>query len=422
MQSKIENLSSLERRLDVSLPLGDIDNEVETRLKKLARTIRLKGFRPGHVPLKIVEQMYAGQVRREVMGDTVQKSFGEAVREQNLRVAGLPRIETTKSENGAFEYSATFEVYPDVTIHDLSSATIERPVVSVGDAEVEKTLQILRRQRMRFEEVSRAAMTGDQVTLDYRGTINGAEFAGGTGNEQKVVLGDGLLLKGFEDSLMNMMANSSKTFELRFPDDYHGKEVAGKDAQFEVKVKSVAAPVLPDVDAEFAKSLGVGDGDLDKMRKEIRANLEREVEGRIKNRLKEKVMQALLQHADVELPKVLVQGELAKLKEQFKNAAPNEDSLLAEARKRVQLGLIIAELVRKEDLHAKPDQVRAIVQRHAQTYEHPEEVVRWYYAEPARLKEAESLALEDNVVEYVSTKAKVVDTPMGFDELMGNRT
>ena len=421
MQSKIENLSSLERKLDVSLPLGEIDSEVETRLKKLARTMRLKGFRPGHVPMKIVEQMYAGQVRQEVMGDTVQKSFGDAVREQNLRVAGLPRIETRKSNDGAFEYTATFEVYPEVALRDLSSTTIDRPIVSVGDGEVEKTLQILRRQRMRFEEVSRAAMTGDQVTLDYRGTINGVEFAGGTGKDQKVVLGDGLLLKGFEENVINMMANSSKTFELRFPDDYHGKEVAGKGAQFDVTVKSVAAPVLPDVDAEFAKSLGVADGDLGRMREEIHANLEREVEGRIKNKLKERVMQALLEHADVELPKVLVQGELAKLKEQFKNAAPNDDSLLAEARKRVRLGLIIAELVRKEDLHAKPDQVRAIIQRHAQSYEHPEEVVRWYYAEPARLKEAEGLALEDNVVEYVLRKAQVLDTPISFDELMGNK-
>jgi trigger factor len=421
MQSKIENLSSLERRLDVTLPLTEIDAEVESRLKKLARTVRLKGFRPGHVPLKIVERQYGGQVRQEVLGDTVQKSFGEAVREQNLRVAGFPKIEAAKAEDGAFGFSATFEVYPEVTLGDFSNVTIARPAVTVGDAEVDKTLQILRRQRTRFEEVSRAAMSGDQVTLDYRGTIDGVEFPGGSGNDQKVVLGDGLLLKGFEENVMNMMAGASKTFELRFPDDYHGKEVRGKTAQFEAKVKTVAAPVVPDVDAEFAKSLGVADGDLAKMREEVRANLEREVEGRVKSKLKEKVMQALGEHSQVELPKTLVDGELARLKEQFKNAAPKEEALIAEARKRVQLGLIVAELVKREDLRAKPEQVRAIIQRHAQGYEHPDEVVRWYYAEPARLKEAEGLALEDNVVEWVLGKAKATDTPTTFDELMGNK-
>lgn len=421
MQSKLENLSPLERRLDVTLPLKAIDAEVETRLKKLARTVRLKGFRPGHVPLKIVEQKYAVQVREEVLGETVQKTFGDAVREQNLRIAGFPKIETRKLDQGEFEYSATFEVYPEVVIGELSGVTINRPVVEVGDADIEKTLQILRRQRTRYEEVSRAAMTLDQVALDYRGTISGVEFPGGQAKDQKVVIGSGLLLKAFEENLMNLMAGARKTFELRFPDDYHGKDVAGKTAQFEVTVKSVAAPVIPEVDAEFARSLGVADGDLSKMKEEIRANLEREVEGRIKNKLKEKVMQALAAHAQVELPKVLVEGELTRLKEQFKDAVPSDEALAGEASRRVQLGLIVAELVRTQDLGAKPEQVRAIVKRHAQSYERPEEVVRWYYAEPARLKDAEGLALEDNVVAWVLKKAKVVDTPTVFDDLMGNR-
>lgn len=421
MQSKLENLSPLERRLDVTLPLKAIDAEVETRLKKLARTVRLKGFRPGHVPLKIVEQKYAVQVREEVLGETVQKTFGDAVREQNLRIAGFPKIETRKLDQGEFEYSATFEVYPEVVIGELSGVTINRPVVEVGDADIEKTLQILRRQRTRYEEVSRAAMTLDQVALDYRGTISGVEFPGGQAKDQKVVIGSGLLLKAFEENLMNLMAGARKTFELRFPDDYHGKDVAGKTAQFEATVKSVAAPVIPEVDAEFARSLGVADGDLSKMKEEIRANLEREVEGRIKNKLKEKVMQALAAHAQVELPKVLVEGELTRLKEQFKDAVPSDEALAGEASRRVQLGLIVAELVRTQDLGAKPEQVRAIVKRHAQSYERPEEVVRWYYAEPARLKDAEGLALEDNVVAWVLKKAKVVDTPTVFDDLMGNR-
>lgn len=421
MQSKLENLSSLERRLDVTLPVNTIDAEVETRLKKLARTVKLKGFRPGHVPLKIVEQKYGSEVRREVLGDTVQKTFGEAVREQNLRIAGFPKIETKKLDEGEFEYSATFEIYPDVVVGELSEVTIDRPIVEIGDSDVEKTLQILRRQRVRYDDVSRAAMTSDQLTIDYRGTIDGVEFPGGHAKDQKVVLGEGLLLKTFEDNLMNMMAGASKSFELRFPDDYHGKEVAGKTAQFEVMVKSVAAPIVPEVDAEFARGLGVADGDITKMKDEIHANLKREVDGRIKNKLKQEAMQALSGNAQVELPKVLVEEEIGRLKEQFKNAAPNEESLAAEARKRVQLGLIVAELVKAHDLRAKPEQVRAIVQSHAQTYERPDEVVRWYYAEPARLREAEGLALEDNVVAWVLEKAKVVETPVSFDELMGNR-
>jgi trigger factor len=435
MQANLENLSTLERRLSVAVPMAEIDQEVDTRLKRLSRTVRMHGFRPGKVPMKVVAQTYGPQVRQEVLGDTLQRTFGEAVREQNLKVAGYPKFEPKPIGEGAsdFEYSATFEVYPEVQLGDISGTKVTRPQLTVGDAEVDRTIEIMRKQRVTFDTAERAAGNGDRVTMSYRGTIDGVEFQGGKAENQQVILGEGRLLADFENALVGMKAGDSKSFELKFPDDYHGKDVAGKTATFEVSVSEVGAPKLPEIDAEFAKSLGVADGDIGKMRGEIKANLEREVASRLKSRVKDQVMQALLDATKVEVPKSLVSGEMERLREltrqdfaarglQMKDDMPLPAEMFEkQAERRVNLGLILAEVVRANQLQAKPEQVRAIVEEQAQSYENPQEVVRWYYQSPERLREIESMVLEDNVVEWALNNAQVEDTTVAFDELMGNR-
>jgi trigger factor len=385
------------------------------------------------VPLKIVEQQFGGQVRQEVLGDAVQASFGEAVKEKNLRVAGYPRIEVKSADDsaGRFEYTATFEVYPEITIGELADAVIARPIVQIGDADVDKTLEILRKQRTHYHVVSRAAAANDQVLMDYRGSIDGSPFDGGTGADQQALLGGGQLLADFEKNIVGMKAGDTATFEVRFPDDYHGKEVAGKNAQFDVTLKEVRAPHVPELDADFARSLGVADGDLTKMRSEVKANLEREVKRRASARLKDKVMKALLDATRVELPKVLVDMEIERLTGNMRSdlqarglkadqiPMPKE-AFEPEAQRRVTLGLILAEMVKTHNLEAKPEQVKAVVSEYAQSYEKPEEVLRWYYQSAERLREVESVVLEDNVVQWVLAKAKVEDTPTEFDDLMGN--
>jgi trigger factor len=435
MQANLETLGQLERKLSIAVPMSEIEGEVETRLKKLSRTVKMHGFRPGKVPLKVVAQQYGPQVRQEVLGDTLEKTFGAAVKEQNLRVAGYPRFEAKPLGEGAqqFEYSATFEIYPEIALGDVSAVKVERPVLEVTEQDVDKTIEVMRKQRVAYDTAQRTAREGDRVTMDYRGTIDGTEFAGGAAQNQQVVLGEGRLLPDFEKQLLGMQSSDSKTFELRFPDDYHGKEVAGKTATFEVKVSDVAAPRLPEVDAEFAKSLGVADGDVAKLRNEVRANLEREVQHRLKARVKDKAMQALIDTTKIDVPKALVTMEVERLQQSTRQdlaargVKVTDDTPLptdlfeSQAQRRVTLGLILAEIVKAHHLQPKPEQVKSAVEEQAQSYERPEEVVRWFYQSPERLRDIESLVLEDNVVQWVLKTAKVEDVPVPFDELMGNR-
>lgn len=433
MQANLETLGTLERRLSVTLPLDQVNSEVDTRLKRLARTVKLHGFRPGKVPFKIVEQQFGGQVRQEVFGDAVQSSFGEAVKEKNLRVAGYPRIELKSADDGTgkFEYTATFEIYPEITVGELAEAKIARPVVQIGDAEVDKTLEILRKQRTHYHAAARAAAAGDQVVMDYQGSIDGVPFEGGTGTDQHALLGGGQLLADFEKNIVGMKAGDSASFDLRFPDDYHGKEVAGKSARFEVTLKEVREPHVPELDAGFARTLGVADGDVGKMRAEVKANLEREVKRRATARIKDQVMKALLDATRVELPKALVDMEVERLMGNMRQdlqarglkadqiPMPKE-AFEPEAQRRVTLGLILAEMVKSHKLEARPEQIKAVVSEYAQSYEKPEEVMRWYYQSADRLREIESIVLEDNVVQWVLSRAKVEDAPTEFDDLMGN--
>lgn len=431
MQTTLENLGQLERRLTMAVPAADIEREVGERLKRLARTVRMHGFRPGKVPVRLVTQQYGLQVRSEVIGDALDKAFSEAVRNENLRVAGSPRIEPRQGgTEGQLEFSATFEVYPEVAINDVSQAAIEKPVLEVTDAEVDQTLEILRRQRRTFETSTRAAEKGDKVTLDFTGTLDGVEFPGGSGRDFEVVLGEGRMLPDFEANVVGLAADGTKRFELTFPEDYGAKDLAGKTVTFEVKVKEVAAPKLPEVDADFARALGVADGDVAKMRAEVRANVEREVKKRLADDVKQKAMQVLLDHAQLELPKALIESETQRLMASTRqnlqarglktDDIPMEPSLFEpQARRRVHLGLAIAELVKSKGLAAAPEQVRALVEEHAASYEQPAEVIRWLYSQPERLSEFEAVALEQNVVDWVLREARVTERAVAFDELMG---
>jgi len=450
MQANIETLGALERRLSVVLPQEKIASEIASRLKRISKTAKQHGFRPGKVPFKVVEQQYGPQVHQEVLSDALQQGFSEAVRELKLRVAGYPRFEPKSSTgpvdavgNAAaqIEFSATFEVYPEVVLGDMSALTIERPLAQVDPADVDKTLEVLRRQRVRYEAMgeamseaaSRPAASGDRINIDYRGSIDAVEFAGGKAENFTLVLGSGQLLPDFEAPVIGMRSGEEKSFELTFPADYHGKEVAGKTAQFVVKLNSVEAPVLPEVDAEFAKSMGVADGDVAKMRAEIMSNLVREMNKRVQAKLKDAVMQALLDATQLEAPKAVVEQEVQRLMQdarrdlerrgmKVKDLPLPPDLFVEQAKRRVNLGLILAELVKQHDLHATSAAVRDAVTEAAQSYEYPAEVISWYYAEPGRLAEMEALVLEENVVAWVASKAKVTDKRVSFDELMGKST
>jgi trigger factor len=432
MQGTQSVSSALERRLDLALPIKQIESEVDDRLKKLARTVRIHGFRPGKVPMKIVAQQYGGQVRQEVMSDAVQRTFADAIKAQNLRVAGYPRFEAKESAAENFEFVATFEVYPEVEVSSLADVNIKRPVTEVTDADLDRTIEILRKQRQHFHQVERAAQDGDQVSIDFEGTMDGAPFPGGQGKAHELVLGEGKFLPDFELNVKNLKAGDSKSFELTFPADYHAKELAGKMVKFEVHVHTVAQPHLPELNAEFAKSLGVADGDLDKMRAEVKANLEREAKKRMQAKLKEQIMQALLDHAQLEVPKALVEIEVGRLGEAAvrdlqgrgmttKDINLPPDIFQAQAERRVRLGLILAETVKKNGLIAKPDQVRAVIEEQAQSFEQPQEMVRWYYQQPERLAEIEAVVLEDNVVAWAVKQAKVEDLSTSFQDLMESK-
>ncbi len=432
MAAEVETLGTLERRLSMSVPVEEIERQVDARLKQLARNVKLPGFRPGKVPMKLVVQQYGPQVRSEVLGDAVQKAFGEAVKEANLKVAGYPRIEKKDGGGGdqALEFSATFEVLPEVKVGDLAAAEVERPQVAVDDAAVERTLEILRRQRTEWVAVERGAQDGDRLTVDFEGRIDGERFEGGSAHGFSFVPGEHRMLPEFEAAARGLKAGESRSFELKFPEDYAGKAVAGKTAAFALTVKRVEEPKLPALDAEFAKRLGVADGNLDTMRADIRANVEREVKKRIDAQVKAQALQRLLEATPIELPRALVQAETQQLVEmaaadlkarglKLENVPLDPQAFEANAKRRVALGLIVGELARAEKLQPKPAEVRALIEAEAQAYESPAEMVKWFYMQPQRLSEMESLALENNVVAWVLSKSRVSDKSIPFEQLMG---
>ena len=435
MQQAVQNNPSpLERSLTVSVPIAKIESEIATRLKKLARTVKMQGFRPGHVPLKMVERHYGPQVRQEVLSDSVQQSFADAVKDQNYRVAGYPRFQPVQAPaEGAekVEYTATFEVYPEVVVEDVSSQTVRRPVTPVADANVDATLTTLRKQRAKYQRVEREARNEDLVNIDFEGLIAGQPFTGNKAANFTVVLGEGRMLKDFEEALAGMKEGEQKTFPITFPQDY-AEEVKGKTADFTVTVNQVAEPELPQVDAEFAKALGVQDGDVERLKREVRENIDKEVAKRIKQSVKEQVMDGLLATARFDVPRALLEAAIERMQQQavedLKRRGMTTQSLslppdlfVERATRRLKLSILVTELVKRNDLMPKPEQVRKAIEEHAESFEQPEQLVRWYYGDPSRLAEVEALVMEDNVVEWAMGKMKVEDKPTDFDELMGTK-
>ena len=433
MAVTVENLEKLERKMTLTLPLNAIQSEVDSRLKKMARTVKMDGFRPGKVPMSVVAQRYGYSVNYEVMNDQVGNAFANAVSEAQLRVAGQPSIsEKDGASEGELTFEAIFEVYPEVKIADLATAEVEKISTEVGDAAIDKTLDILRKQRRTFVErtADEPAQDGDRATIDFEGKIDGETFAGGKAEAFQFLVGEGQMLKEFEDAVRGMKSGESKTFPLNFPAEYHGKDVAGKQADFLVTLNKLEAAQLPEVDDTFAQSLGIPDGTVEALRLDIKKNLDREVKFRLLARNKAAAMDALVTKAELDLPNASVQAELARLLENARadlkkrglkdadKAQIPEDIFRPQAEKRVRLGLVVAELVRSNDLQAKPDQLKAHLEEMAAGYEQPEDVVRWYLGNNERMAEIEAVVLENNVTEFVLAKAKVSEKSVSFDELM----
>ncbi len=433
MAVTVETLEKLERKITLSLPLGSIQSEVETRLKKMARTVKMDGFRPGKVPMNVVAQRYGYSVHYEVMNDRVGQAFSDAANEAKLRVAGQPRItEKEGAPEGELTFDAVFEVFPDVLIGDLSGAAVEKISAEVDDSAIDKTLEILRKQRRSFAQRAQdaAAQTGDRATVDFEGKIDGEPFEGGKAEDFQFILGDGQMLKEFEDATSGMQLGQSKTFQLAFPADYHGKDVAGKTADFMVTVKKIEAAHLPEVNEALARSLGIADATIEGLRADIRKNLEREVKFRLLSRNKQAVMDALMAKAELDLPNASVQSEIGRLmegaradlkKRGIKDAdkAPIPDDVFRpQAERRVRLGLVVAELVRANSLQARPEQLKAHIEELASSYEKPADVLRWYYGDNQRMAEVEAIVIENNVTEFVLSKTQVTEKSVSFDELM----
>ena len=433
MAVTVETLEKLERKMTLTLPVGAIQSEVEVRLKKIARTVKMDGFRPGKVPMTVVAQRYGYSVHYEVMNDKVGEAFANAANEAKLRVAGQPRItESEAGPEGEMAFDAVFEVYPEVKIGDLTTAEVEKISAEVTDSAIDKTLDILRKQRRTFAQRAQDAATqdGDRVTVDFEGKIDGEVFAGGKAEDFQFIVGDGQMLKEFEDATRGMKSGESKTFQLAFPADYHGKDVAGKTADFMVTLKKIEAAHLPEVNEALAKSLGIADASVEGLRADIKKNLEREVKFRLLARNKQAVMDALVAKAELDLPNASVQAEINRLLEAARadlkqrgikdaDKAPIPDDVFRpQAERRVRLGLVVAELVRSNDLQAKTEQIKAHIEELAASYEKPAEVMRWYYSDNNRLAEVEAIVIENNVTEFVMAKATISEKSVSFDELM----
>ena len=436
MAVNVETLEKLERKVTLTLPINAIEAEVDTRLKRLARQVKIDGFRPGKVPAKVVAQMYGASVQYEVMNDKVGEAFAAVAVEAQLRVAGAPQIsQKDGAAEGEMAFEAVFEVYPEVKMGDLATVEVEKVTADVTEEAIDKTVDILRKQRRTFAQraAADAAVDGDRATIDFLGSIDGVPFEGGKADGFQFILGDGQMLKEFEDAVRGMKSGESKTFPLAFPEDYHGKDVAGKTADFLVTVHKVEAANLPEVDEAFVKTLGVNEPTVEALRADIRNNLEREVKNRLQARNKAAAMDAMVAKAELDLPKAPVQAELdrmadaarADLKQRgIKDAdkAPIPDDIFRpQAERRVRLGLVVAELVRTEKLDATREQIEAHINEVAAAYERPADVVKWYTDDQQRMSEVEAVVIENNVTAFILAKAKVTEKAVDFDELMAQQ-
>ena len=435
MSVTLETLENLERKVTLSLPWSSINAECDKRLKQTARKARIDGFRPGKAPLSMIQSMYGASIQNDVMNELAQKVFFDTAVAEGWKIAGMPRLEGVEGQDDKenFLFSGVFEVFPEVKVGDLSGQEVEKVTASVGDAEVEKTIDILRQQRTRFNHTERAAKDGDRVIIDFAGKIDGKAFAGGSAENYAFVLGQGQMLPEFEAGVNGLKEGESKDVEVNFPEDYHGKEVAGKTAVFTITVRDVAEPVLPEVDEVFAKALGIADGNIETMRAEVKKNVEREVKRRVDSQNKEAAMEALLAVSELQVPNALINEEAARLAAEMKQNFINQgmadaknldlplDMFKEQAERRVKLGLILAEVVQANGLEPSKEQIDAVIADFAESYEDPQEVIDWYHADNSRLQGPTSLAVEANVTDFVLGKTKVTEKALSFDEVMGNQ-
>ncbi|TVP88276.1 MAG: trigger factor [Pseudomonadaceae bacterium] len=426
MQVSVETTSGLERRMTVGIPAERIDNEVNKRLQQTARRARVDGFRPGKVPMSVIRKRFGDSARQEVIGEVIQSSFFEAVTQEKLNPAGAPSVEPKQLEAGKdFEYIATFEVYPEVSLADFSGIKVERIESEVTDADLDNMLEILRKQNTSFKAVEREAATDDQLTLDFVGRVDGEEFQGGTATDTQLVLGSGRMIPGFEDGLVGAKAGETRTLKVTFPEEYQNQDLAGKAAEFEATVKEVAEPVLPELNDEFFAQFGVDEGGLDAFRTEVRKNMDRELRQAIKTKIKGQVMDGLLETNEVDVPKAMLSNEVDRLRvqavQQFGGANIKPEQLPAElfeeqAKRRVALGLVVAEIVKQHELKPDEDRVRAMIEEMASAYQEPQQVINWYYQNEQQLGEVQSVVLEEQVVDTVLQKAQVTDKQVPYEE------
>jgi trigger factor len=433
MSVTVETISTLERRMTITVPMKPLQQEVNQRISRLARTAKMAGFRPGKVPMNLIQQQHGPQVRDEVFSSAVERSFMEAIEEKKLRVVGFPNIEHKPFAEAAdqFEYIATFEVFPEVTIGNLGKVKIERPVLEVSEADVKKTIDVLIEQRATYEPVKRAAKKGDKVNVVLEASIKGKQVESTGEQGIDLVLGAGGRVAEFDDNLVGIKPGGKKTFKIAYPKDHKPEQLAGQTVSYDITLTRVEQAVLPKIDADFARSLGVEDGDVKKMQAEIKESLKQEVDKRIRAKLKGQVFAALVSSVKVDVPHAVVGSEIDRLMQlaqqnlqqrgvDLSNVTLEPAMFEEQAKQGATLRLILAELINKNSLQANEDQIRAMVDQFSQSFEQPEDVVRWYYAEPKRLDEPAALATEENVVEWVLKSARVSDVKVKFDDLMRN--
>jgi len=424
MQVSVETLEGLQRKMTVQLPAEKVNEIIDDKLRTIARQVRLDGFRPGKVPLKVVRQRFGDHARQEAYGELIQSTFYEAASGEKLNPAGEPKIEVKDDDEG-FSYIAEFEVVPEVTLKDLSGATLERMTAEVSDADVDEMLEKLRKQRVTWNKVERAARDGDQVTVSFVGKVDGEEFEGGSAQNVPIELGAGRMIEGFEQGILGASAGEERTIHLDFPDDYQAAHLAGKPASFEITVNEVAEPVLPELDEEFARAFGVEEGGLEKLRADIRENMERELGQKLKSKNKEKVMDLLLETNDFTVPRAMIDSEAQRLKEETKQQMQGQSSVdlpldifREQAERRVKLGMLVAAIVEEQKIEVDEERVRSTVDDFAASYESPQELRDWYFADNERLNPVRNLVLEDQVVDWIMNQVNVVDEQSSFQELV----
>jgi len=421
MEVSVENTGGLGRRMTVQVPAGRVDAEVASRLESMTRTVRLDGFRPGKVPLRVIRQKYGRQVREEVLHQVINSTLHEAMVQESIRPAGEPRIEPVQEQPGQpLEITATFEVFPQLEGAINFNFKVERPVVEIGEDDIAAMLETLRKQRATWSSVERPAASGDQVVIDFEGTIDGVPFTGNKAENVPLVIGSGTMIPGFEEQLEGVSAGDEKSIEITFPDDYPGTEVAGKNAVFAIKVHGVSEVQLPELNDDFASAFGIDEGGMEALRAEVTGNMQRELRGLVSSSLKSQVFSGLLEHNPIEAPQQMVQNELRQLRMQRKNSAGDPDALQAEAVRRIKLGIIVSEIVKQNQIQLDPQRVRETVETIAASYEKPEEVVQWYYGNQEMLSGVQSAVIEDQAVEWVMEHGgvEISDNKLSFNELV----